>query len=485
MPIPDTLIPEFAELFSISDLHIGGKTGFQIFALDVELVRLIEHLTLREAEGDIALVINGDFVDFLAEEPYSHFDPEHAVEKLNRIMDDDSFKSIWAALQAFVATPGRALVITLGNHDIELALPWVRAHLLNRLAGSNADARCRIHLAFDGSGFLCRVGRAQVLCVHGNEGDDWNLIDHETLRRQGRNVMQGRATENWVPNAGTKLVIDVMNEVKKDYPFVDLLKPETEAVLPTLVALDPKLVGKVSDVAAVLTRKRRDGIRRSMGFLSSGAEIPVDGAPRRQSVRSADNKRLAESLLDEAEIRMGSAIDPMDLVSESEQDSHLGVFSAIIKGIARKPRAEVLREALEFLKKDRSFELKGPDETFDHLDKEVGGEVTIIVAGHTHLERSMPRRLNSGWYFNSGTWARLIQLKHEILNCQEAFDKAFQAFGTGGMQALDDMNDFVIRRPTVVHIGVKDRQTFGRLLRVTATGSAIFDEVENSRYGQA
>ena len=70
-------------------------------------------------------------------------------------------------------------------------------------------------LAFDGAGFLCRVGNATVLCVHGNEVDDWNITDYETIRRAGRDLQQGRSVEAWVPNAGTHLVIEVMNDIKK------------------------------------------------------------------------------------------------------------------------------------------------------------------------------------------------------------------------------------------------------------------------------
>ena len=33
----------------------------------------------------------------------------------------------------------------------------------------------------------------------------------------------------WGPNAGTKMVKDVMNEVKRRYAWIDLLKPETQA----------------------------------------------------------------------------------------------------------------------------------------------------------------------------------------------------------------------------------------------------------------
>jgi hypothetical protein len=65
--IPETCIPQFDELYSISDLHLGGEPGFQIFGSGKELAWLIRHLGAERPERTrVALVINGDFVDFLA-----------------------------------------------------------------------------------------------------------------------------------------------------------------------------------------------------------------------------------------------------------------------------------------------------------------------------------------------------------------------------------------------------------------------------------
>jgi hypothetical protein len=57
----------FDELYAISDLHMGGRPGFQIFRQGPRLAELINYLTLRESDLQIALCINGDTVDFLAE----------------------------------------------------------------------------------------------------------------------------------------------------------------------------------------------------------------------------------------------------------------------------------------------------------------------------------------------------------------------------------------------------------------------------------
>ena len=248
----------YDEVHSVSDLHFGGESGFQVFNLGSTLAKFIDHLRQKPKGRRVALVINGDFVDFLAEQPSMHFDPKGAVRKLERIFDDPAFKPVWQALQRFTRTPDRYLVITLGNHDLELALPWVAERLIQEVSGDRLSARGRVVLSFDGSGFLCGVGGRKVLFVHGNEVDTWNLCDYEHLRRMGRDLTQGNEVESWQPNAGSKMVIEVMNDIKRRYPFIDLLKPENEGAVPVLLALDPKQARKIPRVLNVVARRSWD-----------------------------------------------------------------------------------------------------------------------------------------------------------------------------------------------------------------------------------
>ena len=74
------------------------------------------------------------------------------------IARDPNFQPIFEALQRFTATQGRQLFINLGNHDLELALPWVKEKFLTLVSGGDAAARGRITLSFNGSGVRVRVG---------------------------------------------------------------------------------------------------------------------------------------------------------------------------------------------------------------------------------------------------------------------------------------------------------------------------------------
>jgi UDP-2,3-diacylglucosamine pyrophosphatase LpxH len=486
LSIPPGSVPQFDELYIISDLHLGGPSGFQIFNSGAELARLIVHLRTQSPEKRVALLINGDFVDFLAERPAVHFDPAGAIGKLNRIAKEDpAFVPVFEELKNFAATENRYLIINLGNHDLELALPWVRANLLEMLSDGNEAVCGRINLAFDGTGFLCRVGNATVLCVHGNEVDAWNVADYETIRRFGREVIQGRPVDSWIPNAGSQLVIDVMNHIKETYPFVDLLKPEKEAVLPTLLALAPEMHDKLFAIAATMTRLVWDKFKRATGFLGSEEEEEylagrtvalADMLPAtRPSFRAVsgngnpefDRLKYAEALLDETEERLNRSVNPLSLVGGDQRGEFLGVTAAVIKYFRGEDTCEVLREALEKLRQDRTFDPKIEDDTYKSLDEQIGDGADFLVAGHTHLARALQRKRGHGWYFNSGTWARLIKLEKHVLEDKDQFRNAFNAFKQGTIEALDSFPNLVMRHLTVVAIWSDGLSTHGELRRVS------------------
>ena len=494
-------LPQFDELYVISDLHLGGGSGFQIFNSANELVRLINHLrSTLPSTKKIALLINGDFIDFLAESPSVHFDPANAVEKLSRIAKEDRvFSQIFESLRKFTATKNRFLIVNLGNHDLELALPWVKNCFLELLSGQNDAARGKITLSFDGAGYLCNIGNAKVLCVHGNEVDDWNLTNHEAIRRIGRDVVQGRPIDTWIPNAGTQLVIDVMNDIKRRYPFVDLLKPEMPAVIPTLLALAPEQSNKIRAIGATAGRLVLDKFRRAIGFLGNDElkkevnsliaspliDLPEIGPLEKADFPENDRKKFAQTLLQETEQRINRNEQPLTLIESDHHEEYLGKIGAIRNYINGDERSEVLREALENLRKDRSFDPAYEDETFNSLDSKIGGEIDFLIAGHTHLERALKRKRERGWYFNSGTWIRLIKLEEEVLNDRGKFNKVFKAFEAGTMDALDSHPGLVRRILTVVAIKSENSTTSGELLHVNSDPeSDLFSTVPRSLFSK-
>jgi UDP-2,3-diacylglucosamine pyrophosphatase LpxH len=518
--IPKDSFPYFDELFVISDLHLGGPKDFQIFNSTFELKKFIDYLCDLSIERHVALLINGDFIDFLAQAPEKAFEPEKAIKKLQKIADDPTFSPVFESLRGFTNKPNRKLIVNIGNHDLELALPWVSDYLLRILASDEAS-RGRIILSLDGTGFRCRVGNAAVLCVHGNEVDAWNVADFESIRRLSREITQGRPINDWVPNGGSYLVVDVMNDLKVKFPFIDLLKPGTRALYPTLLAVAPEMnemkgkldkirpitmsfgykildyarlkTGKLGDEEPDLNERSdisvnmlsRHGFKMTMDPTSSNGKGHLIEYPD----KSVLNQRiLAEILLDEAETNFKNDVDPFSLVAEQHDDSlgrspfdkvkdlfftvgdMIRSTSKILNIFSGKDISQRLFEALSDLKQDRSFDPGTPDSTFELLDSQIGSDIDFLIAGHTHFERALKRENGSGWYFNSGTWTRLIQLD-DFLTDLEEFRKLYGVLEHGSMIELDaykkDADKTLVKHKlTVIAIREKNGQTDGELLRV-------------------
>ena len=440
------------ELHVISDLHLGGKPGFQMFGAGRALAAYIGELT----EKPCWLVINGDFVDFLAEEPGLPFDPHGAVRKLRRIAGDANFKQVFDALAAFlVKDDSHRLVIVLGNHDIELALPWVRQELIAVLTNGDSAAAGRLLFSMEGQGFLVRLAGPsgpRVLCVHGNEVDAWNVVDYEKLRKEGREGLRGKEIDaTWKPNAGSSMVSEVMNDLKRGFPFVDLLKPETAAVVPTLLALHPAAAGKLAAIGGLVVQRTYDRGRMAFGFLGDSGSAPGNGPPGAPplswSVPSGNRAlaaALAADLLDRTEARLGNGSLPVDLIG-LQTDSHLGLGGAVWNLVKGDP-IEALREQLEALDGDRTFSYSDRDETFTMLHEQVSDNIDFLVAGHTHLPRAIEREINRSFYYNTGTWARVLKIKDSVRRDPVAFRALCARLKTARIEELETL-DGLERKP--------------------------------------
>src|SRR5215510_781070 len=160
--------PEYDEIQVISDIHMGGSPGFQILRETQRLANFIRWVARRRPGQRVALILNGDVIDTLAESIAGYIAIDDVIATVQRIMSDASFGQVWDALSEFVKTEGRTLVIVIGNHDIEMALPVVQRQVVSRLAGKDPIARSRIEFSTMGAGYTCTVGNSRVYCIHGN-----------------------------------------------------------------------------------------------------------------------------------------------------------------------------------------------------------------------------------------------------------------------------------------------------------------------------
>jgi hypothetical protein len=122
--------------------------------------------------------------------------------------------------------------------------------------------------------------------------------------------------------------------------------------------------------------------------------------------------------------------------------------------------------------------------------EEIGDGIDYLIAGHTHLERAIERehRGQSRYYYNSGTWIRLIRLTEDVLEDADQFARVYQAFKAREISALDSVKNLgpdrnqplVLLRPTVVSIVKGSDGVYGEINRAQPDGSLA--PVPNTRF---
>lgn len=463
--------PLFEELYVVSDLHMGGTKGLPIFDQSVELAGLVQYVTQRTPNGNLGLVIDGDFIDLLAEElPGYVASPRDAENALQAILSHAEFSQVWTKLKGFVAVARHQLVVVLGNHDLELMYPNVQEAIRQYLGGDDEAARGRIVFATSGAGYCCDVGkrdgrRASVLCVHGNEFDSWNAVSPESMTRIVRAATLGKESQllGEPPNPGTQMVKDVMNGVKRAWPFVDLLKPEIDGVFSILLTLEPRLalsLGKVLDVQHKANTAGEERVNRVLGGPSPAATPGASRGPDWKRGRnfeaflgqpSTQSQLLADAWKQAAQ----EDISPEQLAGDEDQVLGAGqvvwnLLNYTVKRVTSNP-CEALRAALaDWGGSPETWALTGDCEVFNHL-ADIGPNASVVVAGHTHLRRQ--KHFNGGaLYLNTGTWARLLRLDTGVLDSPMTFEPLYQAMKAQTMAAIDALPSEVSLRQSTVAV---------------------------------
>jgi UDP-2,3-diacylglucosamine pyrophosphatase LpxH len=436
-------------IYVISDLHIGGaeagvpgRRGFRIFTHAGDLGRFINCLAEKPfTNPSIEIVINGDFVDLLAEvDPVTGGwtalkAPSSASAALKNLVRRPCNLDVFSSLRSFVAR-GHTLTILLGNHDVELSFPDVRRTLQQELGLDNAN---RLQFLYDGEAYV--IG--DVLIEHGNRYDEFNTNDYNALRvvrsLQSRRI-DVPERNRLVPSAGSELVATVINAQKEKYPFLDLLKPETEAVVPLLLALEPAVRGQLLHVMALKYRARGHGMRTAaIPALDGDIGASVSADPECQPPGYAAN--LSPSDMAERELNailqrtfgsdaaagdFRSALAPSiqtDLDSDIKASARdaatqlIGVLQLLLQGRTPtyKQRLPALLRAVRAAADESCFDPSS--ENCKAYGEAVADFATrgfkIILFGHTHLARDM--KIQGARYLNTGSWADRIRFPVEIL----------------------------------------------------------------------
>jgi hypothetical protein len=133
-------------------------------------------------------------------------------------------------------------------------------------------------------------------------------------------------------------------------------------------------------------------------------------------------------------------------------------------------KPEALRRALvDWLKDDKSFDRKNRDDTYNAIVPTVGQDIHFIVTGHSHLERAI--ELSGGrFYFNCGTWIRLLKFTDAMLKDEAAFTPVYNLLSDPTMDQIDgavfDNEPFVLDQMSSVVIKREGGKVVGRLMHV-------------------
>lgn len=496
-------------IYVISDLHLGGhypeppepgKRGFRLCTRADAVAQFIDSLTQKFAqEGPSELVINGDTVDFLAESDekpntWSPFtgDPSRAVAKFETIVKRDLV--VFESLERFLSKGGR-LVVLLGNHDIELSLPAVRA-AFRRALGVRAGHD--FEFLYDGEAYI--VGDA--LIEHGNRYDAWNQIDYDSLRRV--RSFQSRRQDvpdqyNFIPPAGSEMVTSVINTIKLQYPFIDLLKPETAAVVPMLLALEPGYRNRLGTVAAIAYQTLSHGLAspatpkfggnissleardvpfgkniRSGGTSDGSAAVgimPTGSTAARSTAAEKDEslKRALQSTLGndaegflreiDAEVIAANPLRQIGSpISRSDTVNRILGFAALLLGResqAVEKRLPALLKAMQGVQNEDTFDItkESATEYLEAAHELADRGFRYVVFGHTHQAKQVDLG-NGRFYLNSGTWADVLRFPTEILKSRAEAPRELQTF-VEQMKA-GDFSRWTIFNPTYVRLDIDD-----------------------------
>lgn len=433
------------ELYVISDLHLGGRAGappargFRINNHVPLLAEFVQRLARRAAAvrgtSRVELVINGDIVDFLAQEgpqpdqPWRAFieDPAEAVQAYAEIRDQE--RPFFDALRELLQEGGD-LTLLLGNHDVELGLPAVRAQVEADLDA--ADSPGRLRWVVDGQAHA--VG--EVLIEHGNRYDGFNVIDHDRLRRV-RSAQSRRqrvpGNEGFEPPPGSRLVQQVMNPIKRDYPFVDLLKPETEAVVPLLVALEPGLAADIERLWNLWRLKAEAGRQQAAApaWPARSGQIGIGAVPAAAATTASAWAQMLGARMSPAQV---DALQQLAAAAATPARTPIGLGDAWRQGLSLlrgrfdaatlERRLRLLLDALRTLQHDTSFDpaIEQP-EWLRHAQALADQGFQVVVFGHTHLAKEVPLE-GGAVYLNTGTWADLMRLPAGLFDADPALARA-------------------------------------------------------------
>jgi UDP-2,3-diacylglucosamine pyrophosphatase LpxH len=400
------------DVIVISDLHLSSEEpGQRLSGDDAALEQFL--LWVFEQIHDCTVVLNGDVFDFLFAESQPGLDADKLERETDAIIE--THRAVFKALGKVACSPRHSLVILSGNHDPELIFPGVRKQIETAL--DDNGQRPYVDWLVYGEALAMQVGRARVLIEHGDRLDPWNEIDRDRLSSAASLSSRGLINyHEYVPPLGSKLVSDHLLKLRAEFPWVELLKPEREAMLPLLCFL-----------TSLKTKTDHSGAL-SLYFQAE-----------------------AKSKL----TRLRQRHDPATRFRKEEEDGFSiggkikGMAQAILDARGEMKRADLVKQLQEAGRKDTFFKEDVPDGDYtSDLEFLLRNRADLLIHGHTHSAKAY--QVGDGMYINSGTWARLLRLP-EARSDKIVWNKF--------LKSIENKSYEVIEKPTYVRVTLEAEKT--------------------------
>jgi len=208
----------------ISDLHLsagktikGKRNLLEDFHYDNELIDFLNYYSAGDYENvEVELVINGDFLDFLAVPYVEFYDDEFwsetaALAKLRMIMS--AHLGVLEALKRFLSKPLKKVVYIIGNHDAEFVFDSLKEEFLTFFG----EFRKNIILS---NSISTHVPVKGVCIQHGHQYERAHEFDQENSVIETLN-----GEKYFIPPWGSYYVTNVINKYKQERSFINSVRP--------------------------------------------------------------------------------------------------------------------------------------------------------------------------------------------------------------------------------------------------------------------
>ncbi len=208
----------------ISDLHLsagkmikGKRNLLEDFHYDNELIDFLNYYSHGDySDIEVELVINGDFLDFLAVPYVEFYDDEFwsetaAMQKLRMIMN--AHTGVLDALKRFLEMPQKKIVYIIGNHDAEFVFDSLKEEFLSYFG----DLRKNLILS---NAISTHIPVKGVSIQHGHQYERAHEFDQENAVVETLN-----GEKYFIPPWGSYYVTNVINKYKQERSFINAVRP--------------------------------------------------------------------------------------------------------------------------------------------------------------------------------------------------------------------------------------------------------------------